>query len=219
MKILVATPDRNSTRGDHRDDFSGAFDPEARSFIDRNGGERIMVDLSRPDAERQRQVIAAIEQHAPECFVWMGHGLSTSIPQLGLNTDAEIAAFTGAIAAGCSSPIVVFYACSMGGGPGVGGDGGLCDRVRDSLVKHGARGCRVYGHVGPGHVTIRPFVRVFDGPEVKPTNVGGHYVVEPPPNGSARRFTAWKIALHGAMRFDFPFLTAAEIAARLDVTT
>lgn len=216
MKILVATPDRNSTRGNHRDDFSGAFDPEARAFLMRHPGDRIMVDLGRPEAERQRQVIAAIEQHAPEAFVWFGHGLASSIPQLGLNTDGEVATFTGALAAACTSPIVAFYACSMGGGPGVGGDGGICDRVRDSLVKHGARGCRVYGHVGAGHTTMRPYVRCFDGPEAKPGNIGGRYVVEPPPSGSSRRFTAWKIALHGPLRFDFPFLSAAEIAARLD---
>lgn len=220
MKILIATPDRDSTKGKHQDDFTGAFDPEARAFMShhepRHACVRLMVDLSQSEADRQRQVVAKIEEHAPEAFVWLGHGLSYTIPQLGLNADAEIAVFTGALAAGCSSPIAVFYACSMAGGPGIGGDGGMCDRVRDALVKHGARGCRVYGHVGGGHTTMRPFVRVFDGPEAKPGHVGGRYLVPPPPEGSARRFNRWRELLHGPTRFDFPFLTPSELYLRLE---
>jgi hypothetical protein len=212
MKLLVATPDRDTAHGKHPFDFSNAFDPEARGFLSRHGGERIMVDMGASHATRQRQVVAAIERIAPECFVWIGHGLTTSIPQLGLDSDDEVAVFTAALAAGCTAPLIVFFACSMAGGKGVGGDGGLCDRIRDATCKHGALGVRAFGHVGAGHCTMRPYARVFDGPEVKPRNIGGRWVIDP----GSPLFPRWQADLRGVLRFDYPLISQAELDARLE---
>ncbi len=98
---------------------------------------------------------------------------------------------------------VVLYACSTAGGLGVMGDGGFADRLRD------LSGCEVFGHVGPGHTTRRPYLRRFAGGA---PGVGGEWVVVPPKTRgmdgtgpehghTPEAWAAWKRRLKGPGRF------------------
>lgn len=226
MTLLITTPDRDS-HGGH--DFTWAFKPDSEA-LHRLYPDSIIVriDLSLDKPARQRQLLAAIERHQPDRWANLGHGLPGSIPQLGIDTDAEIAHLAGAIAAGSSAPRIALYSCLNAAGPGQGGDGGLADRVRDGCVKQGASGVRVFSHTTAGDTTRNAHVRVFDGPEAKPGNVGGRWLVDPT---DAELYPVWRCCddhrrrqcprkgVHGVLRLEFPWLEQYELEARLREAT
>lgn len=213
MSILALLPDRN-TAGD--EDYHRAFDPYSRAFVRRHAGaKRVQLDFSEDKPTRLHNAIREIEQHPGlDVLAWFGHGLARSIPQLGLDDADEVARFTGAIAAHSEAPLVILYACGTGAGPGTGGDGGIADRIRDGLVKHGARRARVVGHTTSGDAVMNPNARLFCGPEVKPENIGGRWFIEP----GSRLWKTWSLALQRSktLPYDFPFLSPEELAARLE---
>ena len=225
MKILIVTPDRNKR---HKRDYTHAFKPESEAFerdaindADDDAECRAFEErchapvvirinqVSKPD-DRRRALLTAISFHQPECIAYFGHGFRNSIMQLGINIS-NIHILAEEICKHASSPKVIFYACSVADGSAPGGDGGICDTLRDECVKLGAKGVTVYGHSTAGHTTFNPFVRVFDSS----TSKGGEWLVEP----GTHEWPAWKKALkeHPTLRFDYPFMTRAEIDEVLGV--
>lgn len=86
----------------------------------------------------------------------------------------------------------------------VGGDGGFADTLADELVKLSRRPT-VPCHVGPGHTSKRPFVRIMHG------GVGGSFAISP---GDAL-WPKWTEALKGDLRWRYPWMSEAEIRAEL----
>lgn len=206
MTILVLTADRDMPG---RHDYRGAFQPEADAFVAKHGGTIVRIDQSQPAAGRFRQCLHAIEEHQPDVLVYCGHGLRRSLPQLGASLG-NLASFAAALALGGTAPLVVLYACSAADGVAPGGEGGFCDGLRDALCNAEATGCRVLGHATAGHATRNPYVRAF----TQASALGGEWLVAP----GSPRWSRWRNALQGPLRLEFPFLTAAELAARLDLT-
>lgn len=205
--ILVLTADRD-TPG--RADYRGAFAPEADAFVSKHGGTVVRIDQGQNAAGRFRQTLHAIEEHQPDVLVYCGHGLRRSLPQLGA-TLGNIASLAGAVALGSTGPLVVLYACSAADGVAPGGEGGFCDALRDALCNAEAGGCRVLGHSTAGHAVRNPYVREFRSE----TTIGGTWLVAP----GSPLWSRWVKALQGPLRLEYPFLSAAEVAARLDVPT
>jgi hypothetical protein len=206
MTALVFTGNRNrpGTR-----DFTGAFDPEAKAFVKLHGGTVIRVPLEANEQTRRRFVIGSIGIYKPDWLAFVCHGLTSGI-ELGFRRmhTTELAQRLAEV--GCSR--VTLYACSTGGGGGLGGDGGFADMLRDAMCRAGLVHCRVDAHVGAGHATRRPFVRRFEGMGSRVGGSGGFYIVE---QGSAL-WAAWKDALDTTdLRFRFPAMTVAEIHAEL----
>ena len=91
-------------------------------------------------------------------------------------------------------------------------------------MKCGAPGVRLFAHDRKGDTTRNPHVKVFAGPEEKPLNVGGKYLVQP----GGLFWARWRCCdshashhcprkgVHGPLRLDFPWLSAAEVEARLE---
>lgn len=204
MSVLVLSPDRD-TPGRH--DYRGAFQPEADAFIARHGGTLVRIDQGQAQAGRFRQTLQAIEEHQPDTLVYFGHGLRRSLPQLGAGLG-NVASIAAALALGSTGPLVVLYACSAADGVAPGGEGGYCDALRDALCNAEATGCRVIGHSSAGHTSRNPYVREF----TSATALGGTWLVAP----GSTRWRAWSKGLQGPLRLEFPFLSAAELAARLD---
>lgn len=207
MTVLVLTADRD-TPG--RRDYVGAFRPEADAFVSKHGGTVVRIDQSQNAAGRFRQTLQAIEEHQPDVLVYCGHGLRRSLPQLGAGLG-NIASLAGALALGSTAPLVVLYACSAADGVAPGGEGGFCDALRDALCNAEATGCRVLGHSTAGHAVRNPYVREFRSE----TTLGGTWLVAP----GSPRWARWVKALQGPLRLEYPYLTRAEVEARLDVTT
>lgn len=206
------------------------YKADTREFVDQSmlwrerhdGTELVSIDLEAPVPARFRQVLAAIELHAPDLLAFFCHGLSTRLPQLGASI-ANVAQLAGAIARATTAPRVVLFTCLAGedlisGADGPpGGDGGFADSLRDALVKHGATGAQVDAHgsssqlsgrkkdVG-GHTTHNPFVRRFAGPEDKAA-VGGYWLVEPSHPG----WYAWRKWINALGWREFPIMTRDQI--------
>ena len=200
---LVVTPDRDSY-GKH--DYTGAFRPEAEAFIAMHGGITVRIDQGQASAGRFRQLLHAIEEHQPEVLAYFGHGLRRSLPQLGASLG-NVASLAGALALGSTAPLVVLYACSAADGVAPGGEGGFCDGLRDALGNAEAVHCRVIGHSTAGHCCRNPYVREFkDG-----AGLGGSWLVAP----GSKLWARWVGGLAGPLRFQYPFLTPAELEAKL----
>jgi hypothetical protein len=205
VRALVVTPDRN-TPG--RNDFSGAFRPEARAFCKAHGvpvGEILQIDIS-ADAKAKRAALLKAIPEGCDTLAIFAHGLHRKLPHLGWDTG-NVPALAAALARASSAPRVILYACSTANGPGPGGDGGFADALRDALVAAGATGAQVDAHTTAGHTTVNPYVRRFDGA----SSAGGAWLIEP----GTRAFRRWRALLRTPFRFEFPFLDAAAIAARV----
>lgn len=235
MKSLALYPSTNS-KGKHDGTYFRAL---ADRWARRHGGKALMIDTSpsRPRSERFRQVVSLVEQELPEILVCFCHGLRDCLPQFGvccrpvpslgmLARNVDIIA--GALAFASSAPRVFLAACTTGDDlvPGIdgppGGDGGLADQWRDSMVKHGAGGAQVDAHDRAGDSVANPYVRRFLGPEDK-EHIGGQWIVVPPGHGDVPnepflpiRWHRWDKWIEGRGWEEYPMLTRAEIRARLD---
>jgi hypothetical protein len=217
-RILALAPKWNAAG---KKDASGAFQPEALAFAKRHGVPKANVAwidnrLSKP-AMRQAVLarIAAVREQAGavEALALFCHGLAKSI-QFGFGL-----AQTGDLAVAlCGFPRVrvALYACNAAKGAGAdaaGGDGGFADRLRDALCEAGAVDCQVDAHSTAGHTTRNPFVRRFQGMGSEVGGAGGYHLVSP---SHKVLFRKWKKALADTpLRFDFPFLSVAEIHGRI----
>lgn len=172
---LAITGDRNT--GSKRD-WSGAFAPEAARYV--AGGDSGSAVVTVPlDARSEMQrgiALRAIAEHAPTELAFFCHGFTRRI-QLGFSLVHLHALAAALSSVGCDR--VALYACSTGGGPGVGGDGGFADALRDALCTHGLTSCRVLAHRTPGHASMNPRKALFEGRGSPVGGVGGTDIVRP----------------------------------------
>lgn len=211
--ILVVTPDRNS---DGKKDFTGAFLPEALAFATRHGATPkdvlLRIDVSQPEGVRRKQLLTRLESATGlEAVAFFCHGLTKKLPQLGWSVS-NVGELSKAIAKSSKPSVkVVLYACSAGEGEGPAGDNGFADRLRDTLCENSAVQCQVDAHERAAHTTRNPFVRRFEGLGSPVGGPGGYFLVTP---GSGR-WQMWREKLRTPFRFEFPFLSAAEIQTSL----
>jgi hypothetical protein len=233
MRALIFTPDRNTKRSD----YTGAFRPEAHAFARQHGasaqqlasgvgGIRIVrVDVTQPMRSRRRAVRSALElaleggerAAAPlELVGFFCHGYRNGLqvwnPIAGERSGAAAAELAGAIAQVARGDVrIPLYACSTGAGTGAGGDGGFADRLRDALCNLSLRHCRIDAHTTAGHCSHNPHVRRFEGGDSPVGGTGGQWIVAP----RAEQWGAWRRALRGPLRFEFPLLASSDIHRRL----
>lgn len=177
MSVLAFTGDRNTPP---KNDYSGAFKPEARRFVERcGGGRQVEIDLSRPPARMRKDIIDTLRSYVPpdgylHAVAFFCHGQTHRI-QLGFDR-AHVQELAEALAArGVST--VGLYACSTAAGPGPGGDGGFADGLRDALCVAGMRQCRVLAHKVAGHTSKNRFKLFFDGMGSPVGGTGGYELV------------------------------------------
>lgn len=191
---IAFLPDRN-TRGR---DYSGAFLPCARDWSARWGADLIMLDPTAPASRLRAQTLAGLERIRPPIaleqlggarvrLAWFCHGFTRGI-QLGWDR-AHVVELARAIARTGAEPVISLFCCSTGGGPGVGGDGGFADTLRDALCREGAAGGTILAHAKSGHAARCPYKRRFDGTGSTEGGQGGTWVV-PPGSPLWRRWVA-----------------------------
>lgn len=224
MKALVFAPLHN-TPG--KRDVTGAFMPEARAFCLQHG---LLADQVKqfnnfvPMPARAVQVRQWIQREmvdSVDTVAFFAHGWKDGI-QAGFRVAdpagvASAARLAQSLADVCTrTPTVILYCCDTARDddtdreddtrPGPGGNGGFADKLRDQLGHFGIA-ATIYAHTTAGHTTWNPWVRRFDPDEV----AGGHWVVEP----HSELWLRWRRALHGTLRFRFPFMSTAEIEHEL----
>jgi hypothetical protein len=220
-KILVLAPLHNTGA---KKDATGAFQPEAAAFAKRHGvpkAQVVWIDNHLTKSAMRKAVLAAIEKTKAangeiSALALCCHGWKDGI-QFGFSR-ANVGELAKAIAA-VTDVRVVLYACSTAQGEGgddgaaTGGDGGFADRLRDALCQEGAVDCQVDAHTVSGHTTWNPKVRRFQGMGSPCGGAGGFFIVSPT---QGTLYTKWKTALKNTnLRYDFPFLSVAEIHTSL----
>jgi hypothetical protein len=196
------------------------FQNEAHMFASSNGfvSTTVLFDNRQDMHARREQCLSHLRLEADgqtSVFAFFCHGWPDGI-QAGFT--CAFAKRLAAEIARASTPEcrVILYACSNGVDKdkstpddrgGTGGDNGFADRLRDELSLAGIA-ATVYAHTKDGHTTRNPYVRVFE-PGV---TVGGSMLVDP----TSPLWKRWRLALlTGRFRFAYPFLTRAEVEARI----
>lgn len=213
--VMSIAPLRNTVGKRDADEFLR----EARAFNDSRGWTRgvHLFDNNADMATRRLAVLEPLRTYRDlHTFAMFCHGWHHGI-QAGFRNHniPELAHELKAVAA--KDLTVVLYCCSTGADgdgdqqderiPGVGGDGGFADRLRDALCELGVR-ATVFAHSTPGHTTRNPWVRMFSPDE----RFGGRFLVE----RESPLWPAWLRSLHGGnMRFRFPYLTQEQLHAEL----
>jgi len=213
MTNIIAFAPQYNTKG--RKDATGAFQREAKAFMRLHGAKGLglfLVDNHRCDFEMRDQVLYAIRSEPfIDTVAFFCHGLSKSI-QFGFDTlNVDVLAKT---LEERETSRVVLYACNAAGGPGVGGDGGFADLLRDAMCRAGAISCQVDAHTTAGHTTRNPYVRRFEGRLSPVGGVGGYYLVEP----KSKLWRPWVRAMKddkNTLRYEFPFMQVGQIHERL----
>lgn len=207
-------------------DATGAFIPEGRNFMKfhkQPPGNLVMVDNTKPHAAMKKAVFDTLRSGSVtqiDGVAFFCHGLRDRI-QFGIR-KADLPELARLIAAKTdkSTLPVTLYCCDTGRDDDAdrgddlaefGGDNGFADHLRDELCKAGIVNCVVDSHTTAAHTTTNPDVRRFEGMGSPVGGVGGYYLV---PRGSKLR-RAWINALKTDLRFEFPYLTTAQILARL----
>jgi hypothetical protein len=213
VKAFVITGDRNSGT---KKDFTGAFDIEARKFMALHGIPaecRLRVDLSKPEAARKKQVLDFVADMKAKGYetnrlAMFCHGFTNRV-ELGFriaNVQELVNALLSVRSPGelCG---VILYCCSTGGGPGKDGDNGFADKLRDTLCQSGETDCVVEAHVTAGHTTTNPHKRRYMGMGSPVGGTGGIYLVAQ----GTPLWAKWRKALQTDFRFQFPWMTIAQI--------
>lgn len=227
MRILVIYNSKNTPDGGN--DANGAFIPEAILFERRRKAlgdtvQRIPFDNLLPTRQRAAAFLGLMEKaDAFDVFVYLGHGLRNSLvsAQIGAAQRPDFCRLLQKKAIDKTRMVVTLYACSTGETPrtirGPNGDGGFADLLRDDLEALGFTSGWVDGHTTAAHATNNPYTRRFDlGPE---SNIGGEWLVEPKsPDWERWRARLKARAKDDPFRFDFPYMTAAEIRAAVRST-
>lgn len=218
---LVFTGDRNAP--DKPADYTGAFLPEALAFMRHHGistSNHLRVDLGKVENVRRQQVYDFIRRKTTEfgvinSYVFFCHGLTRKI-QLGIRIpDLENFAnlVKNSAGPGATAVTIALYCCSTGDGPGVGGDNGFADLLRDALCKVGLVNSVVMAHVVSGHTTKNSQKKLFEGRGSPVGGTGGTWIVAPKSELSKK----WRTAVTGtsSLRFRVPFMTIEEIHKEL----
>jgi hypothetical protein len=208
MTVLAFCP-RHNTSGLH--DATGAFQPEAQKFALLHGGDVVIVDNHTTKTKMREIVLAEIRLRKPTTIAFFCHGWKSGV-QFGFGFQ-HVDSLAACIAQSCpyDSPIVPLYACSTGDGPGVGGDLGFADALRDALCRAGATWCQVFAHTTAGHATENPYVRRFSGSGSPSGGIGGSWIVTP----KSDRWSRWVKSLKGDLRLRYPLMSDAEIHEEL----
>jgi hypothetical protein len=219
VKVLCIRP-RHNTPG--KKDVTGAFAPEADKFLNLHGtGGVETFDNRKPMAARRREVLELLKDGVDfDAIAFFCHGWSNGI-QAGF-TRANVAQLAKALDKAwepLGDARVVLYCCSTGADPedspvqAAGtGDNSFADRLRDALCALGDTACRVTAHDTVAHTTMNPHALFFDGMGSPVGGAGGYYPVAP----GSPLWPKWRKALRTTdMRFEFPFMSIAEIHAEL----
>jgi hypothetical protein len=207
-------------------DATGAFQPEAKRFLERHVLPKenlILIDNKQSAVAMREQVLDALASPRDGSCLDVGiaffcHGYKSGIQFGFTNSNVKTLASVMAVYGG-SSVIAPLYACDTGRDAdrdrtddlsGIGGDGGFADMLRDALCEYGSVGCVVDAHTTAGHTTRNPYVRRFEGQIGG--GMGGYYLVAP----RSKLWSKWRAALKTPYRFDFPFQTVGEIHYDLD---
>lgn len=223
MRVIAFAP-MYDTPGRH--DATGAFQPEAKRFIAHwkpkcQDASVVLVDNHASADKMRERVVAGLRSYPPVATLgtaFFCHGYRLGI-QLGFNKKT-CGQLVRAIrdATYQDAPTVTFYSCDVARDPDgdraddkepIGGDGGFCDLVRDGLCEAGKAWCTVDGHTTVGHTTRNPYVRRFEGHGERIGGTGGFYIVSP----GSKWWSNWRKLLRGNLRFDYPYMTVAEIQA------
>lgn len=215
------TPGINKKTGKPWKDATGAFVPEAVNFLKHHRqpeANLILVENDKSPAAMKAQVFAALDRarggqlHGVAFFC---HGLRDRI-QFGIR-KADIPQFVQKMNQFAEPGLsVTFYCCDTGRDDDAdrgddlaefGGDNGFADKVRDELCLQGNTRCIVDSHTSAAHTTMNPDVRRFEGMGSPFGGVGGYYIV---PRG-AKTWSKWRNALKTDFRFQFPYMTTAQI--------
>lgn len=231
MRALILHPAHGSVSKPH--DFK-EFRREAIAFaatIREQGGEAVVhaFDNKAEKPARRRESEGYFAPGPWNVFAFFCHGLKNSIQTgHGMATADQLARVIAENAAP-GYVRVELYACDAARDldasekddirDAVGGDGGFADVLRDYLTDRGVEG-HVDAHAIDAHTTWNPYVRRFHMGE----SAGAEWLVPPTaPPGSTKeqrdavrhKWSRWRAALRGPMRFRFPWLTPAEIDAAL----
>jgi hypothetical protein len=216
MRALLIYPTHASASkpGDARE-FKREAERHAEYLSVMHGFEVVLRPFDNSQANklrRRREVESLIRAQPIDVFALFGHGLERSI-QTGHDL-ASAATLADALSMGRKRIVVTLYACEAAdtNTKGPGGDGGFADVLRDLLAERGVTG-HVDAHTTTGHTTKNPHVRRFWSNGVA-AGTGGDWLVAP----GSPKWRKWVAALKstGDMRNAFPFLTPAEIDAKLE---
>ncbi len=219
--ILVFTGDRNSE--DKPADYTGAFLPEALAFMKFHNipsSNHLRVDITKTESTRRQRIYDFIRKRKKEIgeidgIAFFCHGLTRKI-QLGIRiSDLENFSYLlkEVVNAEKNTITIALYCGSTGTNPGVGGDGGFADKLRDSLCQVGLTQCSILTHSVSGHTTKNVMKKKFDGMDSPVGGTGGLSIVNP----NTVLWNKWKTAITTTnFRYKIPFMTIAEIHKELD---
>ena len=209
MRTLTIAPTFN-TPG--KKDATGAFQPERDAFVTCVNPLDWQSDADNHTTKSAMRAVVLADVHAvaPTLLAVFGHGWRTGI-QFGFSLP-HVDELAAELARGCPFVRVALYCCSTGSGPGVGGDGGFADMLRDALCRAGAVHCQVDAHDRSGHTTKNPYVTRFMGQGSATGGQGGQWIVAP----KSALWGRWVRALRGDLRFRFPLMDVAAIHAKLE---
>ena len=206
MTVIAIAPAHDSP-GKH--DASGAFIPEARTFVRLHGGKLLTFDNRREPAARFVEVIDLLHGRKADCVAFFCHGHRNGLQVGATLRNAHVLAAALRDVGAASVPL---YACdaardndadrSDDSEPGPGGAGGFASTLSAALP-----GVPVWAHPSTAHTTRNPHVRRF-------MNGGdGAWVVEP----GSPMWRTWRDALREDrdFRLGFPLMSADAIAAYL----
>jgi hypothetical protein len=223
-KVYLCFAPQHNTKGRH--DATGAFQPEARRFIEHHGQDSsmlVLVDNRMPDKSMREKVLSTIRQYNRSLngIFFFCHGFKGGI-QFGFRSK-NVEELTAAMSTAFwfEDGVVCCYSCDVARDADrdrydetetIGGDGGFADLVRDGLCRAGCIYCHVDGHTTTGHTTKNPFVRRFEGAGSFIGGHGGLYIVSP---GKKQLFKKWRDLLKTDYRFDYPLVGTAVIYEEL----
>lgn len=223
--MMIAFAPRYNTKG--RKDATGAFQPEARRFLEhhKQAPDRLyIIDNSAPKSAMRRQVLDVLTSYhgtCIECVAFFCHGYKTGM-QFGF-TKSDLDELASELALlGREDLSVPLYACDTARDADkdrlddleeFGGDGGFADELRDALCRAGVRYCCVDAHTTAGHTSRNPHVRRFEGMGSPLGGTGGYYIV---PRKNRKAWTAWRKLLKTDFRYDYPLLTTSHIHEKVE---
>jgi hypothetical protein len=219
--FLVISGDRNSE--DKIADYTGVFLPEALAYMKTHNipiTNHHRVNLSYSESSRRFSVYNFIKKKYNELgqiegIAFFCYGLNKKI-QLGIRIS-DLQDFSYLIKEVMPKKSINFafalYCCSIGDDPGIGGDRGFADCLRDEMCKAGITEVTITAHSESGHATKNSSKKKFDGMGSPVGGTGGLWIVAP----KSTLWTKWKkLIIKTDLRFRVPFMTIAEIHKELD---